>query len=83
MNDPIAKQIYAQALGSLLLSYLDAQGCPPLPDTVETRALAAISNIKAILDDEALNDADCCQRIEAIVREFHANGLDTSRHDWG
>ena len=48
MNDPTIKQIYAKALGDLVLSYLDTQGFPPLPDTVETRALEALSNSKAV-----------------------------------
>ncbi len=83
MNDPTVKQIYAKALGDLVLSYLDAQGFPPLPDTVETRALETLSNIKAVLDDQTLDDPDCCGRIEAIVEEFYAAGLYASRHDWG
>lgn len=83
MNGLNVKQIYAKALGDLLLSYLDAQGYPPLPRTVETHALEAISRIKAILDDEMLDDSDCYGRIEAIVEEFYRTGLYTSRHDWG
>lgn len=83
MNDPNIKQIYAKALGDLILSYLDAQSCPPLPHTVETRALETISNIKAVLDNKALNDSDCYGQIEAIVEEFYHVGLHTSRHDWG
>ncbi len=83
MNDSTVKQIYAKALGDLLLSYLDAQGYPPLPDTVETRALETISNIKAVLDDKTLDDSDCYGQIEAIVEEFYQTGLDNTRHDWG
>ena len=83
MNDPSVKQIYAKALGDLILSYMDAQGWPPLPHTVEIRALETISRIKAVLDDQTLDDPDCCGRIEAIVEEFYAAGLYASRHDWG
>ena len=83
MNDPTIKQIYAKALGDLVLSYLDTQGFPPLPDTVETRALETLSNIKAVLDDQTLDDSDCYGRIEAIVETFYSTGLSTSRHDFG
>lgn len=83
MNDPNVKQIYAKALGDFVLSYLEAQGFPPLPHTVETRALETISKIKTILDDQTLDDSDCYGRIEAIVEEFYNTGLYTFRHDWG
>lgn len=56
---------------------------PPLPDTVETRALETLSNIKAVLDDQTLDDSDCYGRIEAIVTEFYAVELYVPRHDWG
>lgn len=83
MDDSNIKQIYAKALGDLVLSYLDTRGFAPLPHTVETCALETISNIKAVLDDNTLDDSDCYGRIEAIVEEFYRTGLYTSRHDWG
>lgn len=83
MSDSTVKQIYAKALGDLVLSYLETQGCPTLPDTVEIRALETISNIKAVLDDKTLDDSDCYGRIEAIVEEFYQTGLQTICHDWG
>lgn len=83
MNDLNVKQIYAKALGDLILSYLEAQGFPLLPHTAETRALETIFKIKAVLDSETLDDADCYGRIEAIVEEFYNMGLYTPRHDWG
>lgn len=83
MNDPNIKQVYAKALGDLILSYLDTQDFSPLPRTVETHALETISRIKAVLDDVTLDDSDCYGRIEAIVEEFYNTGLYTFRHDWG
>lgn len=83
MNHSAVHQIYAKALGDLVLSYLSAQGAPPLPAAVESRALDAIAAIQAVLDDKTLDDPHCFQRIEAIVEAFSAAGLSTSRHDWG
>ncbi len=83
MTDSAVHQIYAKALGDLVLSYLSAQGAPPLPAAVESRALDAIAAIQAVLDDKTLDDPHCFQRIEAIVEAFSAAGLSTSRHDWG
>ena len=39
-----------------------------------------IMNIKEILDDEALDDPTCFQRIDAIVSAWHEAGLETDRH---
>lgn len=81
MNDPSVKQIYAKALGDLILSYMDAQGWPPLPHTVEIRALETISSIKAVLDDKTLDDGDSCGQIKAIVTEYYHTALYTSCPD--
>ncbi len=82
MNDPTVKQMYAKAIGELALDYLESQGCPAA-DIVESRAVAALSQIREILNDENLNDPDCFERIEAVVDAFYDAGIGTSRHDWG
>lgn len=39
-----------------------------------------LRRIKEILDDEALDDPTCFQRIDAIVSAWHEAGLETDRH---
>lgn len=83
MSDPTLKQIYAKAIGDLAIDYMEAKygefGYP----LAESKAAKLISDIKTILDDEALDDPQCFQRIDAIVDMFHAAGLNVTRHDWG
>lgn len=82
MNDSTVKQMYAKAIGDLVLSCLEEQGLPAA-NAIESRAVTLISQIQTILDDEALDDPQCFQRIEAIVERFHEAGLSTTRHDFG
>jgi len=81
MCDPVYKQMYAKAIGDLAISYLEEQGFSA-PDGVESRALAVISQIRDILNDDTLDDPECFRRIEAIVELFYDAGLSTTRHDW-
>lgn len=83
MDNPNVRHIYAKALGDLVVSYLEVLGCSPVPDVVESRALDTLARVKAVLDNNALDDPDCFHRIEAIVEVFYSSGLSTSRHDFG
>ena len=82
MNKQILKDIYARAMGELTLRFLESVGQEEIISAMESTAIDVISKIKSILDDEALNDSECFQQIEAIVNVFEANGIDTTRHDW-
>ena len=46
----------------------------------ELCAVQLLRRIKEILDDEALDDPTCFQRIDAIVSVWHEAGLETDRH---
>ena len=55
-----------------------------MAELVEGECFQAIKKIKAILDDETLDDPECFYRIEKIVcvlEEIGSNG--GSRHDFG
>lgn len=49
---------------------------------VDGAAVKLLERIKAILDDDALDDPECFHRIDAIVDTFHEAGIPTSRHSW-
>jgi len=83
VNDPTLKQLYAKAIGDLALDYLEARHGEFDYPLAESKAAKLISGIQTILNDEALDDPECFQRIERIVELFHAAGLNTTRHDWG
>ena len=51
---------------------------------VELECYKALRKIKAVLEDDALEDSECFQKIEEIVRAFEEIGSGGgSRHDFG
>ena len=49
----------------------------------ESASIAALGRIREILKDDTLDDAECFQKIEDIVRVFEDLGLDCGvRHDF-
>ncbi len=82
MEISIRDELYARAIGWSVLTWLKEEHEEVLPRSLEGDAVRVLENIRTILDDNTLDDPDCCQRIELIVRTFYANGLQTSRHDW-
>lgn len=57
--------------------------CMPVLLEVEGDALYILEKNQTILNDDTLDDPECFERIELIVKTFYANGLSTNRHDWG
>ena len=83
MKQTVKKKLAAQAIGLEILNYLAAENCiKTIFSETESKAMQILEEIRCVLDDEALNDRECFQRIESIVSVFEANGLDTTRHDW-
>ena len=51
---------------------------------VELRSFAALHKIKSIIEDDALDDPECFQKIEEIVLALEFLGSDGgARHDFG
>lgn len=83
MESPIFEELYAQAIGAQVLKYLLQEGAlETLAGKTESAALRTLSEIQAILNDDALDDPSCFRRIDAVVNTFHARGLSTTRHDF-
>ena len=79
LGDILAKAI---ASGKIQVSF-SGMDCT-LAEVVEGQCFQAINKIKAILDDETLDDPECFHRIEKIVcvlEEIGSNG--GNRHDFG
>lgn len=85
MSTSIAEELYVQSLGWEVLRYLKREegGLLKLYRDVDSEALRVLEEIRGVLDDETLDDPDCFERIEAIVKIFYAHNISTSRHDWG
>lgn len=82
MSEQILKAVYVRAIGELTLKFWESVKREELVPVMESKALDIIAEIKAVLDNEALNDKECFQRIEDIITILQANGIDTTRHDW-
>ena len=55
-----------------------------IKELFEMRCYQALREIKAVLEDETLEDRECFQRIERILQVFEALGSDGgARHDFG
>lgn len=80
----IVEEIFANIIGRKVLQYCKSQHIlDEAALDIESAALSILAQIKSILDNETLDDPECFQRIEAIINALHAQGLSTSRHDWG
>ena len=82
MKQDLSRAMYENAIGRLAVSYLESLRAEELPPLAESNALELIAEIKAILDNDALEDPECFYRIDAIVDAFHARNVSTVRHDW-
>ena len=83
MTFSIQDELYARAIGWQGLEYLRREHPGEVAEKLEGDALRILDKIQKILDDETLNDPECFEKIELIVKTFYANGLSTNRHDWG
>lgn len=53
-------------------------------EIVELQSYRALQQIKAIMEDDSLDDETCFQKVEEIVCLFEALGSDCkNRHDFG
>ena len=80
MDELTAKQLCANAIGNYIITYLDCLSDEAIAHMTELCAVQLLRRIKEILDDEALDDPTCFQRIDAIVSVWHEAGLETDRH---
>ena len=82
MEQDLSRAMYENAIGKLVVNYLESLGTVELPSLAESSALKLIAEIKAVLDDDSLEDPECFQRIEAILTALEDHGVFTTRHDW-
>lgn len=85
MEIRIEDELYARSLGWEVMRFLKREETKLLALRQETDsdALRIVEKIRCILNDDTLDDPECFERIERIVQTFYANGISTSRHDWG
>ena len=82
MDTEIPKALYENTLEQLVTTYVNTLSVDELVPRLNAEAMNLLSEIKAILDDDAVQDPECFRRIDAIVNAFGAKGIYTPRHDW-
>lgn len=80
MDEQETRDLYAKAIGDLVMAYCENISPDLISRQAESNALALIAQIRTILNNESLSDPACFQQIDAIVSAFCQAGLPTSRH---
>ena len=80
MYNTVLEALYATAIGREMLHYLNRRGPDFWTDQAEREAIALLGEIKAVLDDPALDDPQCFRRVSELVDAFRSAGLSTTRH---
>lgn len=82
MNTEIPQALYEGTVERLIMTYAKSLRTEDLLPIMESETVDLLSRIKAILDDDTVEDPECFHRIDAIVSAFWAKGVYTPRHDW-
>lgn len=74
--------LHAMENNTLQISFPDFTG--DIPAIIRDKSYETLQKIKAVVQDDSLSDADCFDKIEAIVRALEDAGIDPgARHDFG
>ena len=76
----IEETLFAQAIGQQMLNYGKQYPIQSLASLINSEAISVIKEIKAVLDNDQLDDPSCYYRIDEIVRIFQTHHLSTERH---
>ncbi len=82
LEPSVAEELCAKALGQEMLRFARAYQTRDLVQDINSRAVSLLADKQKVLNDPALDDPECFQRIDTIVDAFHRYGLSTSRHDF-
>ena len=79
----VRQEMAALSIGESVLGYMKQAGVmQDIYKAVDSQAVRILGEILRTLDDETLDDPECFQRIEKILRVLEKNWLGSSRHDW-
>lgn len=67
---PIPTALYHAELGKIVADYVEGIDPAVLQSAIENRAVQTLEAIRCILDNSRLDDPECFQRIDTLVRLF-------------
>ena len=84
MQAEMRRQLLAKAIGEEVLRAVETIRPELLTETVHTWEEELLCEIKSILENRDLGDADCFYAVEDLICAYEARGLTISRrHDFG
>ena len=82
-TEMLTEDLAAEAIGLEVMRYLkQEETVKRIAAETESKAMRALEGIRCILNDDALDDMECYQRIAAILTALEDHGVFTTRHDW-
>ena len=82
MELTVQEELAAQAIGQEAMRYLkQEETVRRIAAETESKAMRALEGIRRILNDDALDDPECFQKIEKILTVLESNWLGSTRHD--
>ena len=73
--------LYHAAVGKMVVEHMERVHPAVISHAMESQADQTLEAIRCILNNDRLEDRDCCKRIEALVQLFFQElGVRTGRH---
>lgn len=77
----VSQSLWDREVGAYVLNCLQHCDTSVLAQQVDSEAVRLLEEIKAIIQDPALDDPECFARIEALTNAFYVHGISTTRHN--
>ena len=78
----IVEALQYAAIGKLVLDYMGRLHPVVLQDAMDRRAIQTLEAVRCVLENDSLNDVECCERIENLIRLFYQElGIKINRHN--
>lgn len=75
MNGPYERDIptalYYAAVGKIVLEHMERVHPTVISNAVESRAVQTLEAIRCVLSNDRLDDPECVQRVENLIRLFY------------
>lgn len=67
----IPTALYHAAVGKMVMEHMERVHPTVISNAVESRAVQTLEAIRCILENDRLDDPECCQRISSLISLFY------------